>query len=268
MSPQVDLYDNAYSNYEEEVYRQIRIATYGEDLGQTSWVTNEESREIPQVLELAPSSFVLEVGCGSGRYALQIAETVGCRILGVDINGDGIRNSNALADARNLSDRVRFESYDASQMLPYRDNSFDAVFANDVMCHVPGRLGVLQELFRVLEPEGRLLFSDALVIGGTISHQEIATRSSIGYYLFSPPGYNEDLMRKAGFCSIRTSDTTGNAASISRRWREAREEHRAALTAIEGDANFDGLQQFLSCVQMLTSERRLLRFLYVAQKPA
>jgi hypothetical protein len=112
------------------------------------------------------------------------------------------------------------------------------------------------------------LFSDALVIGGTISHQEIATRSSIGYYLFSPPEHNEDLVRKAGFHSVKTTDTTENAGSISRRWREAREERRTALTAIEGKANFEGLQQFLSCVHVLTSERRLLRFLYFAQKSA
>jgi hypothetical protein len=61
MSPQVDLYNNSYSNYETEVYRQIRLATYGEDLGQTSWVTNEESREIPQMLDLVPGSCVLEI---------------------------------------------------------------------------------------------------------------------------------------------------------------------------------------------------------------
>jgi hypothetical protein len=32
-------------------------------------------------------------------------------------------------------------------------------------------------MFRVLKPGGRMLFSDALVIGGMVSHQEIATRS-------------------------------------------------------------------------------------------
>jgi len=30
--------------------------------------------------------------------------------------------------------------------------------------------------------------------------------------------------------------------------------------------NFEGLQQFLRCVQALTSERRLLRYVYLAQK--
>src|SRR5215469_14340776 len=119
MPPPVDLYDSAYSHYEADVYREVRIATYGEDLGQTSWVTNDESREIPRILELTASSYVLEVGCGSGRYALQVAEMVGCRVLGVDVNEGGVRNGNALAGGRGLSGRVRFEECDASKTLPY-----------------------------------------------------------------------------------------------------------------------------------------------------
>jgi hypothetical protein len=33
-----------------------------------------------------------------------------------------------------------------------------------------------------------MLFSDALVIGGMVSHEEIAMRSSIGFYVYSSPG--------------------------------------------------------------------------------
>jgi SAM-dependent methyltransferase len=267
MSARVDLYDSAYCNYEADVYRQIRIATYGEDLGQTSWVTNHESVEIPRTLDLTPSSHVLEIGCGSGRYALQVAETVGCCVVGVDVNEPGVSNGNSLARARNLSDRVCFEHCDVSKKLRFPDASFDAAFANDAMCHIPGRLVVLQELFRVLQPLGRFLFSDALVIGAEISHHELATRSSIGYYMFTPPEHNERLIRKAGFRLIKVSDTTENAACVSKRWLDARDERRDALIAAEGNANFDGVQKFLSCVYTLSSERRLLRYLYSAQKP-
>ena len=51
MSQKVDLYDTAYGNYGSHTYREVRIETYGEDLGQTSWVTSEESKEIPQLLD-------------------------------------------------------------------------------------------------------------------------------------------------------------------------------------------------------------------------
>ncbi len=96
-------------------YRQVRIETYGEDLGQTSWVTMEESNEIPRLIELRLNSSVLEVGCGSGGYALQHAEKAGCRLVGLDINELGVRNANELALARGLASKARFELCDASK---------------------------------------------------------------------------------------------------------------------------------------------------------
>ena len=59
LQKKVDLYDNAYGNYESDTYRQVRIETYGEDFGQTSWVTTEESKEIPKLLDLRLNSSVL-----------------------------------------------------------------------------------------------------------------------------------------------------------------------------------------------------------------
>jgi ubiquinone/menaquinone biosynthesis C-methylase UbiE len=268
MSGKVDLYNNAYGNYAAEVYREIRVETYGQDLGQTSWVSREESAEIIRSLELAATSYALEIGCGSGRYAIHVAEKTGCRMLGIDVNAPGIHNANQLAAARNLSERVRFEICDASKRLPFADCAFDCVFSNDVLCHIPGRQALLHELFRVLKPNARILFSDALIIGGVISHEEIASRSSIGYYLFSPPGKNECMLDLAGFRLLHVSDTTANAAHIAGHWREARSKRADALVAIESQENFDGLQRFLATVETLTKERRLLRNVYLAQKPA
>ncbi|HEV2697439.1 MAG TPA: methyltransferase domain-containing protein [Terriglobales bacterium] len=268
MADRVDLYDKAYANFASDVYRDVRIETYGEDFGQTSWVTTEESREIPRLLNLKPDSYVLEVGCGSGGYALYLAQEVGCRVVGLDINVAGIRNANQLALARGLASQARFEQCDVSTKLPFNDDTFDAVFSNDVLCHLPRRFEVFRDIWRVLKPAGRMLFSDALVVGGMLSHEEIGTRSSIGFYVYSPPGENERLMERAGFRDIHAFDTTENAARIAKLWHDAREKREEALVAAEGITNFDGLQRFLSCVHALTSDRRLLRYLYTASKAA
>jgi hypothetical protein len=66
---------------------------------------------------------------------------------------------------------------------------------------------------------------------------------------------------------IEVLDTTASAAEISTRWHNAREKHGEALAAIEGRMNFEGLQKFLAAVEKLTRERRLLRLLYVAERP-
>jgi SAM-dependent methyltransferase len=267
MSEKVDLYDSAYANYASEVYRLVRIETYGQDFGQTSWVTTEESNEIPKTLGLTGDSSVLEIGCGSGGYALYLAEKVGCRIVGLDVNAPGVHNASQLALAKGLASQVRFEQCDASKGLRFDGNTFDAVFSNDVLCHLPGRPAVLGEIFRVLKPGGRILFSDALVIGGLVSHEEIATRSSIGFYVYSPPGENERIMGQVGFNEIKATGTTESATHVAKRWHDAREKRKVDLIAAEGDANFDGLQRFLSCVQALCGEGRLRRYLYSATKP-
>src|SRR6516164_5183989 len=168
MPARVELYDGAYANYGSDIYRQVRLETYGEDFGQTSWVTTEESCEIPRLLDLKPNSSVLEVGCGSGGYALHLAKKVGCSLVGLDVNAPGIHNANQLAATKGLEARAHFEQCDASKNLPFNDKTFDAVFSNDVLCHLPGRLKVLCEMFRILKPNGRMLFSDALVIGGML----------------------------------------------------------------------------------------------------
>jgi SAM-dependent methyltransferase len=262
----VDLYDSAYANYGSKVYKHVRIETYGQDLGQTSWVSAQESREIPQLLNLGRTSSVLELGCGSGGYALHLAETIGCNLVGLDVNAPGVSNANQLAATRGLAEWLRFEQCDASRSLPFDESTFDAVFSNDVFCHLAERLNVLCESFRVLKPGGRMLFSDALVVGGLLSHEEIAIRSSIGYYVYSPPGENERLMARAGFRPISVSDTTQSAAEIASRWRQARQKWKNELVALEGISNFEGLQRFLACVHSLTAERRLLRYVYLAEK--
>ncbi|MGA8308938.1 MAG: methyltransferase domain-containing protein [Terriglobales bacterium] len=266
MSAKVDLYNRAYGDYERDSYREVRLETYGEDFGQTSWVTTEESHEIPQLLKLTAASNVLEIGCGSGRYALFVAETTGCRIVGVDLNPEGIRNATALAQRQNLSSQASFQQADVSQPLPFADGTFDAVYSNDVLCHIPGRLALLRELYRVLKPDGRFLFSDALVIGGMLSNEELAIRSSIGYYLFVPRGENEKLIEAAGFELASVTDTTDKAAAVAKRWHDAREKRESELITLEEEANFHGLQKFLACVKNLTGEKRLLRLVYLARK--
>jgi 2-polyprenyl-3-methyl-5-hydroxy-6-metoxy-1,4-benzoquinol methylase len=185
--PNVDLYDSSYGHYALTAYGEIRRETYGEDYGQTSWVTTEESYEIPKLLSLSDKSSVLEIGCGSGGYAVYLAKSAGCRILGLDINAEGIRTANVLAEQADVEVKAAFQQLDVSQPLPEKDDTFDSVYSNDVLCHVEHRAQVLANIFRVLKPGGRFLFSDALLIGGLVSHEEIAIRSSIGMYFFSPP---------------------------------------------------------------------------------
>lgn len=266
MSTQVDLYKSSYSNYSLETYSNIRLETYGEDYGQTSWVSTEESHEIPELLRLTSKSSVLEIGCGSGGYAVDLAKRIGCRISGFETDASGVKTAKKLAEKENVSDITEFFQHDASQKLPYENESFDAIYATDVLCHVPHRKQVLANIHDLLKTGGRFVFSDALVVGGVVSNHEIATRSSVGTYFFSPPGVNEQLIEEAGLKVIEARDTTNSSAVLSKRWHDARLKRKDALIEAEGNETFEGVQRFLQCVHTLTSERRLLRYLYTCEK--
>jgi len=266
MPEKVDLYNTSYGNSEVDVYAEVRRETYGIDLGQTSWVSREELAEIPRLLQISAASSVLEIGCGAGGCALHFGATIGCRVTGIDLNAHGIRAAEHSAQAQQLADRVRFIEHDAAARLPFSDETFDAAYSNDAICHIPNRLGLLRECRRVLKSGGRLLFSDALVVNGALSNEELAARSSIGYYLFVPRGENERLIQEAGLSFLQAQDTSQQAAAISQRWRDARARRKTALQKIEGEANFEGLQRFLGCVHALTAENRLARLVYLAAK--
>lgn len=262
----VELYDNVYGDFASEAEAAVRRATYGEDMGQSSWLTAKEWLGFADRLAIGAESAVLEVGSGSGGPAVHLALARGCRVTGVDINEHGVRNSAELARTRGVADRTEFRAVDASRPLPFPAERFDAVLSNDAMCHIRDRGAVLRDWHRVLRPGGRVLFTDAMVLTGIVSHEELATRSSIGFYLFVPPGENERLLGAAGFRVLEVEDVTAGAEQVAHRWHDARVQQQEALVAREGKTNFDGLQRFLMCVHTLSAERRLSRFAYLGEK--
>jgi ubiquinone/menaquinone biosynthesis C-methylase UbiE len=266
MASSVDLYGTAYGNFASAALEQARRETYGEDFGQSSWVTGDEYRRFFRLLDLKPTDRVLDVGCGSGGPAVFLASAIGCEVTGVDVNEAGIRAGRDLANKARLAEKVHFHPVDARQKLPFPDQSFDAIVCMDVICHLPNRGQMFLDWHRVLRSGGRMLYTDPIVVTGLVSKEEFAVRSSTGYFEFAPPGVNEQLIREASFELVLTEDVTENEAAISEHWHDAREKHTQELISLEGKDTFEGLQRFLQTVHKLTRERRLSRFVYLALK--
>jgi SAM-dependent methyltransferase len=266
MSKQVDLYDSHYGRLDADPQVAVRRQTYDEDLGQASWITLAEARELFRALELCPGDTALEVACGSGGITCRMALETGARCVGIDINVPAIDAAARRAQELGLASRVTFQVADAASQLPFPDESFDAIFCNDSINHFPGRREVLRDWHRLLRPGGRLLYTDPIVVTGQLTNEEIRVRSSIGFFLFTPVACNERLLAESGFALMEVRDLTEAVASVSKRWRDAREERRAALVKLEGDEGFEGLQRFLAAVHSLASERRLSRYMYLASK--
>jgi len=110
---------------------------------------------------------VLDIGCGHGALSLTLAESAGLDVVAMDVLESRVRSVAARKATRDpeAAARVRIIRADA-ESLPFRDGSFDAVAATEVLEHLdePGRM--LAETHRVLRPGGRFFMttpnSDAL----------------------------------------------------------------------------------------------------------
>lgn len=264
MDEHVPLYTSAYAGYSAR--DRVRQLTYGDDLGQSGWVTADELARFAEWLRLGPDSRLLDVGCGSGGPALRLAERTGADVVGIDLLEEGIATATRLAEERELGDRVRFVRTDAGARLPFTDGSFDAVSSIDVMCHLPNRLEILREWHRVAAPGARVLFTDPTIVTGLVTDDELADRSAVGVYVFSVEGLDETLLARAGFEVERREDLTENMAAMAGRWHDARDRFRDELVADEGESTFAGIQRFLGACHLLAQQRRLSRYAYLARR--
>ena len=263
----VDHYGAHYGHFAAQLYADIRTAAFGEDIGQDSWLTAEEQDLLIPWLGLTTEGVLLDVACGSGGPTLRIARATGCRVHGVDAHPQAIEQARARAAAEHLEPRARFERLDAAARLPFADSAFDAVSCVDAVNHLPDRPRVFGEWHRLLRPGGRLVFTDPIVVTGPLTNEEIAIRSSIGFFLFVPAGADERMLAGAGFEVVRVVDRTENMAVTAERWRLAREARSAELRRVEGDDTFEGQQRFLEVTARLAAERRLSRFAVHAVRP-
>src|SRR5215217_8102327 len=186
----VPLYTSAYAGY--DVRTRIRSLTYGDDVGQSGWLTADELERFARSLELDSGSRLLDVG--------------------VDLLDEAVATARQLADEHGLADRATFVRADADRRLPFDDGSFDAILSVDAMCHLPERLAVLREWRRLAAPGARILFTDPTVVTGLVTAEEIKSRNLIGVYVFSAPAANEASIADAGFGLIGCDDVRRRAA--------------------------------------------------------
>ena len=96
---------------------------------------------------------VLDVGCGVGGPAREIAKFTGANIVGLNNNDYQIERAIRYAEKEGLSGQLSYTKGDFMQM-DFPDDSFDAVYAIEATVHAPSLEGIYSEIFRVLKPGG------------------------------------------------------------------------------------------------------------------
>ena len=117
---------------------------------------------IERLLELGADGAMLDIGTGPGHMPPVIARRLpSARVLGVDLATHMLelaeQRRKALEPA--LGERVEYRAMDAKRM-DLADASFDAVFSNTILHHIPEPAAFLREAHRVLKQGGVLLIRD------------------------------------------------------------------------------------------------------------
>ena len=116
-------------------------------------------REVLEEVGIKPGFHVLDYGCGPGGYISALAKLVGTsgKIHALDMHPLAIRAVQKIALREKIENLETIHS-DRETGLP--DNSLDVVLLYDVFHGLSNPKGVLEEIHRVLKPDGILSFSD------------------------------------------------------------------------------------------------------------
>ena len=186
---------------------------------------------------------VLEVGCGTGVVARDLAGLVGRAGVVTAVDPSATLLARARALSRGTSGgRVLFRHADG-QRLPFADGRFDAVLAITVILHVEDPLRVVKEMVRVVRPGGRVGIQDQDfgLVGAAHPDRALTARilDGVAARIYAEPHSGRRLgalLRAAGVVNVRMladvyQDTT--LTRFSRNFLERRAENAVRFGIID-----------------------------------
>jgi len=160
---------------------------------------------------------VLDVGCGTGVLAREIASRLGsaCSVVGLD------RNEAMLEVARQKAPDIEWK-HGRAEALPFDRAAFDAVVSQFGLMYFDGRIAAIQEMIRVLCPGGRL----AVAVWGSLERTPgyaalagllrrlfgaQAAESLVAPFELGDPARLQRLFAEAGFPEVQIASLEGTA---------------------------------------------------------
>ncbi|MDH5245071.1 MAG: methyltransferase domain-containing protein [Betaproteobacteria bacterium] len=117
------------------------------------------SLELLELARIRAEDRVLDVGAGLAGSARLLASTVGCRVDCIELSPDYCAGALLLNRLTGLDDRI--EVHEGSALdLPFPDDSFDAVWMQNVGMNIADKRKLYAEICRVLRPGGRFAFQE------------------------------------------------------------------------------------------------------------
>ncbi|KIE58626.1 hypothetical protein A946_04025 [Methylacidiphilum kamchatkense Kam1] len=169
-----------------------------------------QGKELIKLLKVTPGSFVLDLGCGTGRLTAYLKELVGPKgwVIGMDPSPYRIE----IAKQR-MKEGLSFQLGRSEDLGVFKDNFFDFVYLNSVFYWIRDKETALVEIYRILKPGGKLgitsgykfenspllkIVNDAIM---EVMGKEFASKGMMNEDSFSKEDFKE-LLQESGFFII------------------------------------------------------------------
>ena len=148
-------------------------------LSQTPWYTRYLKR----------SDIVLDLGSGNGQSSIK-ASRFAKKIVGLEIDMKLIKIAKKSAEIKNIKN-VTFGESNLEEKLNIKDNSFDKIIFLDVLEHLVKRDQILEEIKRIMKPEGLMVLG---VPNSQTSWKQL--QKSVGVNYYSDPDHKIEFSEK------------------------------------------------------------------------
>jgi len=191
-------------------------------------------------LDLKPGETVLDIGCGIGGNAFQIAKEYGAHVMGVDLSSNMVTMACERACLKKDT-RVRFLIADITQ-FDFEPHTFDVVYSRDCIIHIPDKSALFIKIFKWLKPGGKLLITDYMV--GEKEHtdefkQYLADRQ----YGLKPLRDYVQAAKSAGFQQVEGIDITDQLRHLIEVEQNRAAENKQEFMQMFPDSDYDHLVQ-------------------------
>lgn len=156
---------------------------------------------------IGKGSRILDIGSGCGTTNRYLVKNYEASVVGLDISFVRLQDALRQRDSEGLQG-LEFV-LGSARKLPFREKTFSHVWSQACFYYVPGdKTPVIEECYRVLEPEGILIFDDLLQTGEIDSktRRMVFDRQRF-HYAETFAGY-EQILKSTGFQIIEIEDLT------------------------------------------------------------
>jgi len=168
--------------------------------------TGPNTAFVNRLIELGARGRALDLGCGPGLIPLMALERIpDLRLVAVDLSEKMLAHARRLAEASPHKDRLTLRLGDAKG-LEYEMHSFDTLFSNTILHHIPDPTHLLMEAARLLRPGGTLLIRD-LYRPAT----EAELERLVALYAADDTPYNRELFRSSLKAALTLDELEGIA---------------------------------------------------------